>query len=329
MTFPHLGILASLTMSHDDSERPPEDRSSTVSPITACGTSLPESLGAREDTQDTLAGTTVIIGANDDSPILVNNTSSSIDRKEDLIDTVAASHDSSSARTNYIAKLSRFLDEIFPQLYPRVPEEDGLKASRHERLSKGYNSVTLTYGEVSGHGFADILAKIRHVYGGLPEKGGTFYDLGSGTGIPVFVAAAFHHWDRCVGFEILSEVHAISDKALERWNGGLKDAVVVDDSKGGLTEIEFVCGDFTVFDWSDGDVVFANSTCFDDELMGKVSKQAASLKEGAIVVTQTDPIPSPAFEVLEETTMQQAGRTATTCFIQRRLPKPPPALDLA
>lgn len=28
---------------------------------------------------------------------------------------------------------------------------------------------------------------------------------------------------------------------------------MVDDSKGGLTEIEFVCGDFTVFDWSDGE----------------------------------------------------------------------------
>lgn len=26
-------------------------------------------------------------------------------------------------------------------------------------------------------------------------------------------------------------------------------------------------GSFLEFDWSDGDVVFANSTCFDDELM--------------------------------------------------------------
>lgn len=49
-----------------------------------------------------------------------------------------------------------------------------------------------------------------------------------------------------------------------------------------------------------GDVVFANSTCYGDDLMNKLAQGAAALKEGAIVVTMTDPVPSPAFEVLEE-----------------------------
>lgn len=49
-----------------------------------------------------------------------------------------------------------------------------------------------------------------------------------------------------------------------------------------------------------GDVVFANSTCFDDDLMRKLALGVAALKEGAIVVTTTDPVPSSAFEVLEE-----------------------------
>ena len=47
-------------------------------------------------------------------------------------------------------------------------------------------------------------------------------------------------------------------------------------------------------------MVFANSTCYGDELMNKLAQGAAALKEGAIVVTMTDPVPSPAFEVLEE-----------------------------
>lgn len=34
--------------------------------------------------------------------------------------------------------------------------------------------------------------------------------------------------------------------------------------------------------------------------MKKLAQGAAALKEGAIVVTMTDPVPSPAFEVLEE-----------------------------
>lgn len=44
------------------------------------------------------------------------------------------------------------LDGLFASLYPDLPEEDGLKASRNERLSKGYRSITLTYGEVSVRG---------------------------------------------------------------------------------------------------------------------------------------------------------------------------------
>lgn len=46
-------------------------------------------------------------------------------------------------------------------------------------------------------------------------------------------------------------------------------------------------GSFLDFDWSDGDVVFANSTCFDDELMMDMSKKAERLKAGAIIVTFT------------------------------------------
>ena len=37
-------------------------------------------------------------------------------------------------------------------------------------------------------------------------------------------------------------------------------------------------GSFLDFNWSNGDVVFANSTCFDDELMKDMSKQAEDLK---------------------------------------------------
>ncbi|CAN0299581.1 unnamed protein product, partial [Ectocarpus sp. 12 AP-2014] len=216
------------------------------------------------------------------------------------------------------------LESVFSALYPPdLPEEDGMKTSRNERLSKGYQSIALTYGEVSATGFADILAKVQDSYGGLPEKDGVFYDLGCGTGKPVFAAAAMHPWHRCIGMEILGDLHGICLKALERWEGGLRHKVTVGETKGGTAEIEFVRGDFTVLDWSDGDVVFANSTCFGDNLMKKLAQGAAALKEGAIVVTMTDPVPSPAFEVLEETVMNQAGRCATTCYIQRRVAKPP------
>lgn len=40
---------------------------------------------------------------------------------------------------------------------------------------------------------------------------------------------------------------------LQRWEGGLRHKVTVGETKGGAAEIEFVCGDFTVLDWSDGE----------------------------------------------------------------------------
>ena len=53
--------------------------------------------------------------------------------------------------------------------------------------------------------------------------------------------------------------------------------------------------------------MFANSTCFDDDLMKKMAAAVAALKEGAIVITTTDPVPSPALEVLEEVSAKGRG----------------------
>lgn len=44
------------------------------------------------------------------------------------------------------------LETLFAGLYPPAAEEDGMRTSRNERLSKGYESISLTYGEVSATG---------------------------------------------------------------------------------------------------------------------------------------------------------------------------------
>jgi hypothetical protein len=70
-------------------------------------------------------------------------------------------------------------------------------------------------------------------------------------------------------------------------------------------------GSFSDFDWSDGDVIFANSTCFSDELMSSLSVQAERLKPGAIVVTFTKGMTSQAFEVLERKRYKMSWGPAT------------------
>lgn len=53
------------------------------------------------------------------------------------------------------------VDGLFASIYPALPEEDGLKASRNERLSKGYRSITLTYGEISGRGVSCVQSLLQ------------------------------------------------------------------------------------------------------------------------------------------------------------------------
>ena len=73
---------------------------------------------------------------------------------------------SSAARNNNILVVERTNglhvrdggDGLFAALYPNLPEEDGLNASRNERLANGYRSITLTYGEVSASGVSSIVS---------------------------------------------------------------------------------------------------------------------------------------------------------------------------
>ena len=95
------------------------------------------------------------------------------------------------------------------------------------------------------------------------------------------------------------------------------------------TEIKFTHGDATdlsVKDWSDGDVLFANSTCFDDTLMKKVAASAVTLKKGAIFITFTRRLPSQHFEVLEHQ-MYQMSWGGATVYIQQKTTDPEPFLE--
>ncbi len=75
--------------------------------------------------------------------------------------------------------------------------------------------------------------------------------------------------------------------------------------------IFFFKGSFLDYDWSDGDVIFANSTCFDDQLMESMSEQAEKLKPGAFFVTFTKGLTSKAFELLERKRYRMSWGPAT------------------
>lgn len=86
-------------------------------------------------------------------------------------------------------------------------------------------------------------------------------------------------FSKCIGIEILEDLYNQSQVIAERYEETFKGYLFA----GGKQDVEIKGGSFLDTDWSDGDVIFANSTCFEDDLMRKMTSQAEKLKPGSIV----------------------------------------------
>mmetsp|Transcript_12240 Transcript_12240/g.16993 ORF Transcript_12240/g.16993 Transcript_12240/m.16993 type:complete len:104 (+) Transcript_12240:136-447(+) len=75
--------------------------------------------------------------------------------------------------------------------------------------------------------------------------------------------------------------------------------------------MNFILANFTKNDWSDGNVIFINSTCFSKSLMEKIAAKAVHLVPGSCVVTLTQPIVSQSFELLESKKYEMSWGDAT------------------
>ena len=78
----------------------------------------------------------------------------------------------------------------------------------------------------------------------------------------------------CCGVEILESLHYAADSVVRSFK--LKFLHLLDTNS--PQEVRLKCGSFLSTDWSDGDVVFANSTCFEDDLVANLAEQAERLK---------------------------------------------------
>ena len=143
--------------------------------------------------------------------------------------------------------------------------------------------------------------------------GGTFYDIGSGSGRAVFAARFTQDFHKCIGIELMESLAKISFQVQEKYNNSFAEILSHRVSK----TVDFSCDNFLDYDWSDGDVVFANSTCFDDALMEAIGNKAGALKPGAFLVTFTKGIKSVEFEQVSERSERPYGRRAYSRWISR------------
>lgn len=139
------------------------------------------------------------------------------------------------------------------------------------------------------------------------------------------VAAALLFGDKlqCIrGIELLGDLCDISITAIKSYNDLINSIEYSDlfESRKGCSLIATE-GDFltpsAIAEWTKSDIVFANSTCFDAELMQLIATHAVCMRRGSRLITFTSQLPSNAFEVREKINFGMSWGIAT-CYIHIR-----------
>lgn len=200
--------------------------------------------------------------------------------------------------TSEVVILSKVNDStqlIFDDIYNGITCEDASNVSllnRKENKEKYKNliSYTLTYGEINS------IQPIRNIFRLLKQlsllpTNGKFYDLGSGTGRPVIAASLLHPFNCCIGIELLHGLHSLSLQALEQWKIFKESSRYNNNIR--TKEVFFIQGsmlDLSILDWTDGDIVFANSTCYSDDMMQELYNLSKNMKLGSVFITLSQPL---------------------------------------
>ncbi len=196
--------------------------------------------------------------------------------------------------------------------------------SRRQRnkLNVGHVS-SLSYAECSYDTLFQLIGTLHRI--GLEDSSeGTFVDLGSGIGKVVFGALLCHNFSSCVGIEILSDLHSVAVSLQEIWEAEYLDKIT---RKQRDTIIKFIRGDCCHVDWSYGDVVLVNSTCFDDKMFAAITKLAWELKSGAYIVSLSKKLPeresTDYFHLIDSSRMQMSWGACSVYFYRRnQTPRP-------
>ena len=174
------------------------------------------------------------------------------------------------------------------------------------------------YAEISPESMDAIFADYSMHFEEIPCR--TFYDLGSGTGKNVFLAALSGIFERTVGIEILPELSAIAEVLHESF----KEDVCTDSG----VAVELRTASFLEdLEWvTDAGVVYCNTIMFEEALMAALAAHASSMQPGAIFITLGQSLPactnetqsSNAFEIIGTLHTRHSFGGGVDTFIHRR-----------
>ena len=179
------------------------------------------------------------------------------------------------------------VQRLYHALYSDV---NGMLVSKQARAQLQLDDKSLIYGELNSDVMGAILAELDLAPDAL------FYDLGSGSGKAVILAALMGSFSECVGVELLAPLHELSESVLFR----LKQLSFEYLNEINLPKIQFKHGNMLNEDISKADLVFAHATCFDDTLIQSLKKNCRSMKKGAYLATVTKSFSMSDFELVYE-----------------------------
>lgn len=200
--------------------------------------------------------------------------------------------------------------QIYDQIMHEFPVTLGKAISKRERIETNQlDNINLTYSELPFYSIFDILMKIKNKYGKstysnnnfeiMQQSGGLFYDLGAGIGNILVAASIIHDFDLCRGFEVLQGLLAVSNHVFEMYcTHGRAHSHLLHRKLFPICDI--ISSSFLEdLSWCNGDVVFVNSTCFDEITFEGIMNNSAKMKVGAFLITLSRRIPSSLFQVIE------------------------------
>ncbi|KAG5189323.1 hypothetical protein JKP88DRAFT_252975 [Tribonema minus] len=163
-------------------------------------------------------------------------------------------------------------------------------------MPAGTDIKSLVYGEIDFVSFYEVMQLAAQGHRPRSRRGAKFYDLGSGSGSAIFAACLAVDLRYAIGVELLESVHkstsvaAAALRAAALYAGAAQVSLEVLQSFTAMAApylaspplVKLYRGDFMAaeFDWTDADLVFAHSTCFEEDLLRRISRRAKRMRPG-------------------------------------------------
>lgn len=197
--------------------------------------------------------------------------------------------------------------KLFNQLYEKV---DGRALSLKGREEMELKSKSFVYGEVVPDTFYEIIQDLQ------PKPSDIFYDLGSGTGKAIFLAHWLFEFRKCIGIELLDTLYNASVEVMKRYETEIKPKLRY---KLENSEMQLIHGDILKYDMSDADIIFVNSTCFQEDLMTALDEKLECVRPNAHIITLSKPLKSPYYYQYKHKLYDFSWGQATAFYHRKRL----------